>query len=510
MNSCFGRILLGGVLHLCALMTIFSAAPVSAADAGFPDAPYSVCPMDPFEVDWRGPDGPEDEIVIANPDDPPDVRNWDFADTNEGDPLTLTAPNSPGSYKVRYVQADSNEILAEVELNVVICGGSSCNVREYPVEDYAVAVHALQSTSGERYSQPGPFTVEQLCAAADVVAPAVRGVISRAVSPLDVPADVIDSDVKRQLAAARNAICSTGDDLGSVNWATFVYSHCRLAGQSGAYSMDIHLPPGTGDGMMSIADHNERKIIQVTLKRDLEAARVGTGSGWSSGINMQEVGEGTRLGYQTTAYEYDYSMGLGIGGLGELDQESMGQIDSAQALGNMVSVNVSGTAHLAQCIPGVNILRAYHEKLTTELRPNDGSIGAFAGLVKNQVAMLERGVPLDITSSTTSNIAGMPMATGSDRNLVTGFDIIEMPADWCTQSLMPEGYEVMNLDQQISQAASSGEPAKPKGCDCSCAAFKKMQGMSKAEQKKMENSSEGMAFAMCMSQCMSKWMACAY
>lgn len=511
MKTCLSMIPVRGILFVCALMMIFGASPVSAADTGFPDAPYSVCPRDEFDVIWKGPGGSDDEIAIANPTDPAAVRNWDYAGTSEGNPVTLTAPNTPGHYRIRYVQAPANGVLAEGDLEVVICGGeSSCSVREYPVEQYAVAVHALQSSSGERYSQPGPFTVKQLCSAADAVVPIVSGIINRAESPLNVPISVIESNVSKQLGDARDAICSIGDDMGSVNWSTFVYSHCRLAGQSGDYSMDIHLPPGMGDGMMSIADHNERQIIQMTLKRNLEAAHAATGSGWSSGINMKQVGSGTRLGYQTTVYDYDYKMGLGIGGMGELDAGSMDQINSAQGLGNMVSVNVSGTAHLAQCIPGINILTAYHDKLSKELQPSDGSIGAFAGIVKNQVGMLERGVPLDITSNTSSKIAGMTMGSGSDRNLVTGFDIIEMPADWCTKSLMPEGYKVINIDQQISQATGSDEPAKPKPCDCSCAAFKKMQGMSKKEQKKMQESPEGMAFAMCASKCMSKWMSCAF
>jgi hypothetical protein len=498
-----------GFLCLCALIALLGPTPVGAAAAGFPDAPWSVCPGDEFDVNWIGPGGPGDEIVIANPEDPPAARLWDYAPTSEGNPLTLTAPNTPGSYKVRYVQDGPGGILSEADLQVIVCGGASCSVREYPVEQYAVAVHALQSASGEQYSQPGPFTVKQICSASDVVAPIVSGIIGRAEAPLDVPASVIESHVTTQLRDARNAVCTVGDDMGSVNWSTFVYSHCRMAGQSGNYSMDIHLPPGTGDGMMSIADHNERKVIQMTLKRNLEAAQTGTGSGWSSGINMTAVGNGTRLGYQTDIYDYDYKMGLGLGGLGELDQESMGQVDSAQALGNMVSVTVSGTAHLAQCIPGVNILTAYHEKLSTELQPSDGSIGAFAGIIKNQVGMLEHGIPLDINSKTTGKIAGMPMVSGSDRNLVTGFEIIEMPDDWCTKSLMPESYEVINLDQQISEATAGAEPGQPQSCDCSCDAFKKMQGMSEAEQKKMQDSPEGMAFAMCAANCMSKWMSCA-
>jgi hypothetical protein len=453
---------LGKCIYLFgAVFLFFSSTTLLAADAEFENEPYNVCPMQPFDVEWEGPDARGDLIVIANIDAPTEARDFDFAPTSEGDPLTLTAPPAIGEYRVRYIQPGSNALLEEVELYVREC--TTCRVREYPVNEYAVAVHGIQSSSGDKVIEHGPIKVRDLCRAGAAVAPIVRDVIGRAGAQLGISSIEIDSQVRNQLTNARESVCSMNEDLGSVNWSTFVYSHCRLAGQSGPYSMDIHLPPGNGDGTMSIADHNERQVMRMTMKRNLQAASAGTGEGWSSGINMSMIGQGSKLGYPTNQYNFDYTMGLGLGGFGEMGQDDMSQIASPQMLGNLVSVKVSGTAHLAQCIPGGNILTEYHERLARELSFDDSSMGAFAGLVKNQVGMLERGIPLDITSKTSGRIAGMPMVMGTDRTIITGFDVVPLPADWCTASLMPDDYEVIDIDQQVNEALSAGRSGSAGG-----------------------------------------------
>ena len=446
------------VFYFCAALSVFCAMPLSAAEAEFTNEPYNVCPLQPFDVSWLGPDAPGDVIVIADIDAPPEARVYDFAETAEGNPVTLIAPPRVGEFRIRYIQPGTNTILVEVELQVIEC--TTCSVREYPVDQYAVEVHGIQSSSGDKVIEHGPIKIRDLCRAGRAVAPLVRDVIGRAGAQLGISSLEIDSQVRNQLTNAREALCSTNEDLGSVNWSTFVYSHCRLAGQSGAFSMDIHLPPGTGDGTMSIADHNQRQVMRMTMKRNLEAARVGTGEGWSSGINMSLIAQGSRLGYPTNQYNFDYKMGLGLGSFGELGEDDVSQISSPQMLGNLVSVKVSGKAHLAQCIPGGNILIEYQERLARELSFDDSSMGAFAGLVKNQVGMLEHGIPLDITSKTSARIAGIPMVMGTDRMIVTGFDVVPLPADWCTASLMPDDYEVIDIDQQLNQALSGSGSAR--------------------------------------------------
>ena len=55
-----------------------------------------------FATPWTGEDAPGDFIAIAAPDAAPE-KFIDYARTSAGNPATLTAPVTPGSYELRYV-----------------------------------------------------------------------------------------------------------------------------------------------------------------------------------------------------------------------------------------------------------------------------------------------------------------------------------------------------------------------------------------------------------------------
>ena len=489
-----------GFLRLITALLALSCTPLLAAVPQFPDEPYNVCPMEQFPVEWVGPGTPTDLIVIADIDAPPEARDYDFAEVTEGNPVLLEAPSVPGEYRIRYVDPVSNQIIGEeAVLWVEPC--VACTVPEYPVEEYAVAVHAIQSSSGDKVIEHGPFTIDDLCRAGEVVGsvvgPIVSDIIGRAEAPLGVPIAVVESHVRQQLANAKREVCDQDEDLGELNWSTFVYSYCRLAAESGPYSMDIHLPPGTGDGTMSIADHNEQQVMRMTLKRNLQAASIGTGPGWSTGMDIG-CAASTDLAFGYTAKEchFSYTMGLGMPGLGELGMDDMSQLSGPTSLGNFVSVNVEGHATMASCLPGKNILMAYQERLTTETALDDSSLGMFAGVVKNQVTLLEEGIPVDITSTSTGKIAGMPMVMGTDRTKVIGYNVIPMPAEFCTASLMPPDYEVMDVDEQTRQAlagaSASGNQDSQELNDAMRQYNEAMQNMTPEQREAMSGIMSGM------------------
>jgi Ca-activated chloride channel family protein len=64
-------------------------------------APASVKAGADFSVTWTGPDGPSDYITIVLAGSAPGTYN-DYAYTSGGSPLTITAPDAPGSYEIWY------------------------------------------------------------------------------------------------------------------------------------------------------------------------------------------------------------------------------------------------------------------------------------------------------------------------------------------------------------------------------------------------------------------------
>jgi Putative peptidoglycan binding domain len=427
------------------------------------DAPEEVCISDgQVEVEWTGPNATGDRITFAVPTAAPDVF-LDAAPTAEGSPATLELPELPGMYEIRYVRGTPLAVLARRDILVKNCDiqlsrGGTCPVPSYPPESYAVIVHGVQSDSGTEISSQQGFTLDQLCGAADALAPVLGDLLSRVEAPLNVPVDTISANVSSQLENMRNAVCPPDEDSGTEYFFTITYAHCRMAMDTGQYSMDIHLPPGSGDGMMSMADHAAREVTQMRLQRDIAAVNNVIGSGWSDDIQMTPTSRsGSHIGLPTTEYAFSYQSGLGLPGIGALDETDVtnGAITMPQVLGNLVSVRNEGTVWSTQCAPGIDIIQTFYENLSREVQPDQGTASFIAGIINNNVGMLDKGLPLEIEHTVSSRIAGATMVRGSSHAVVTGFDVVPLPPQWCEQSLMPgpdEGYTFIDIDQQISDA----------------------------------------------------------
>jgi Ca-activated chloride channel family protein len=64
-------------------------------------APASVAHGSMFQVAWTGPNGPQDYVTIVAAGSPEGTYN-SYAYTQNGSPVTLTAPGTPGNYEIWY------------------------------------------------------------------------------------------------------------------------------------------------------------------------------------------------------------------------------------------------------------------------------------------------------------------------------------------------------------------------------------------------------------------------
>jgi len=72
----------------------------------------------PIEVEWTGPDNPGDYISVAERGTDDDSRvNRTF--TDNGNPLTLRTPETPGSYEFRYIMGQSDRAVARKTVSVL-------------------------------------------------------------------------------------------------------------------------------------------------------------------------------------------------------------------------------------------------------------------------------------------------------------------------------------------------------------------------------------------------------
>jgi Ca-activated chloride channel family protein len=82
------------------------------------DAPKQVQRGAQLQVAWTGPDGPSDYITIVPAGSPPDTYT-SYAYTNTGSPVTITAPDVPGSYEVWYA-SDRVKGIVFARINITV------------------------------------------------------------------------------------------------------------------------------------------------------------------------------------------------------------------------------------------------------------------------------------------------------------------------------------------------------------------------------------------------------
>lgn len=88
---------------------------VTGIDVGL-DGPAAVAPEEGFVVGWRGP-GRSDDFVAIYPEGSDSYTSYAYLG-REGDSVSLTAPDTPGRYELRYVHGRYGETLANAPLEV--------------------------------------------------------------------------------------------------------------------------------------------------------------------------------------------------------------------------------------------------------------------------------------------------------------------------------------------------------------------------------------------------------
>jgi hypothetical protein len=416
------------------------------------NGPETVCIGEEFGFEWNGPNGEGDKTVIADPAAPP----ADFLDdwnTNDGNPGTLRAPIVEGTYELRYLESASPsafDVLVAEDILVQNCGLSQAT--EDPLS--AILVAGVQTDYGDVITTEATagYTLEDFCAASPMIGNAMGAIIDQieasmasAGSPVtlsmieSLPGAPSRAEIEQDLRAAREALCEVSEQGPNTYPFVITYAHCRMAMATPTHAMEIHLPPESGTGRMSMADHATQEIVTVTLRPAVASAATVTGSGWSNPVSMNSAGsDGTRVGFPVEKFSFEYAGGLGGGG-------------AMPAIAGLVSVKNTGTVWVSDDVPRLDIVRAFYQNLTREMQIGDGAMSFFGGLISNLVGLLQEGLPLEIDQTVSSGIAGQTTVSGRSHSIVTSVRDVTYHTGWCSQSLMPAEYTITDVDEQLSQ-----------------------------------------------------------
>ncbi len=439
----------------------------------------------------------------------------------DGSPAELQAPGQEGYFEIRYVQADPESILARRGVNVIDClssdsstgvplgtppghagdtgvpgtssgpaGGTPAAQRPAGINQ-AVLVSGIQTNYGDVVHETSPFgefdgRIEALCGASDTIGWAMNVIIdqiaqsmAQAGSPISfdmieaLPGAPSRAGIAASVQVARDEFCDREEEPPQVQPFTITYAYCRMAMVTPYQVMDIHLPPQVGTGTMSLADYLEGEALQLTLSRSFDAASTVVGSGWSSQVSMTSPTDGgTRIGYPTTRYQFGYEGGLGGAG--------------GMPFASMVSTETSGTVWVSDAVPGLGIVRSFYENLTNEVSPELVSNSFFGGLINNLVGMLRNGVPLEIEQTIESKVLGRTSVSGRSHHIITDIRLVDFRPEWCSESLLPPGMPVRDIDQEIADVMGQSGTQSAEMTEAMQQYEQAMQEMSPEQRQMME------------------------
>jgi hypothetical protein len=442
------------------LLILIASVPAAAQTL---DGPTGVCAGQGFQVNWTGPGGNGDRIVVTVPQYPADEAS-DWRPTSDGNPVTLGAPTSPGTYELRYVQDEPLSILAREDLLV-----SDCDQEGYPnlgddgYPQVAVEVRGFQVDHGDEINPDGEspygpvgYTIDDFCAAAPQIGQAMRMIVyeiesAMAQGGVPVSLDMIElvpgapsiEDIAEDVRNAREAICDQPPPSTTIQPFVITYAYCRMAMQTPTHAMDIHIPVGS-DASMSMADHQKDEVVTVSMQRSLQALSTQIGQGWGSNIQMTGPGAAsTHIGYPTQEYSFEYTAGLG------------GAPSLLSGIADTIKVKNKGSGWFATEVPGIDVIRLFYERMSTEAVPDGGAASFFGSLINNMVGMLQYGVPIVMDQTTSSSVMGATMVKGRTEHYVTSMSLVDFESGWCDQTLMPAAYTVTDVDEQIAEAMGS-------------------------------------------------------
>jgi hypothetical protein len=100
--------------------TILARAPIEVVPTGATlEAAEEVTLGAPFSVAWTGPNNEGDYITVVAKD-APDAHYGNYANTDQGSPLTLTAPREAGHAELRYLTGQDKKVLARRPIRIAM------------------------------------------------------------------------------------------------------------------------------------------------------------------------------------------------------------------------------------------------------------------------------------------------------------------------------------------------------------------------------------------------------
>jgi hypothetical protein len=182
-------------------------------------------------------------------------------------------------------------------------------------------------------------------------------------------------------------------------------------------------------------DRNESQLGLPVTGFDLQTSPAGEArheetTGSSSSI-AQETGTEDKQSAEPTGME---TQGITI------NQAELGVIAPS------VNIRKSHSAWVAENVKGEEIYQQFFKAFVGTVAPGQEENLLYQGLLKRQVSMLQKGLPLHFVDTTVSIVGDKVMHTRTLESWASSIQLIELDEHACAASSIPDGYQVTRMN----------------------------------------------------------------
>lgn len=263
-----------------------------------------------------------------------------------------------------------------------------------------------------------------------------------------------------------------GADSFNVEPNAITYSACRMTMDQQSVLTDMRLPSGGAEGAMEVANLWEAEVMRVPLypsEGESPSAGGGGGMSWTGPGDTRQI-----AGHPATRWDFKYSAKMGVGG---------------GSGGMSINVKTDGHGYFSSDVPGIEIAKEFFERFSKGTRFDQGGASFFDGMMKTWVEVLDRGLPMEMDQTVSSSMMGM----GGDHRAilkVTSAQLVDLPDDFCSRVLVPDYFEVSEMDAAMSGMTFSPDDG---GTDAEAEAAGPMSGLSSVFEMMKSGQQQGLA-----------------
>ena len=260
--------------------------------------------------------------------------------------------------------------------------------------------------------------------------------------------------IEHQIEELRESVCADRPD-GSFN---IIYTECSMTMWDGGYYLKITVPPGSSTPKMVMYPYMVNPGTPSTERpytiADLNVIDKKVKGKKRHVSYIEPTGAtGEHNGYVTQKYRFNYKGEINV--VNFMRGETTGGPGAAMMGGlaglGKISMTSKGTAWIASDVPGLDVMQAFYNSYSTQVRPQAGGANMMSGMIDQLAAIAAVGMPLWIKQTVKSKTAFMIGPKGTTTSTIT--NVLVTPGEAgarCEDSPIPADYEVINLSEVLA------------------------------------------------------------